>query len=242
MSPLLRLIGRGAAAGAVAGALSVVVSFLLGEPYVSSAIALEQAGGGPGEEVFSRGTQLFGLVVVSLLIGVAIGILFGAVYAIVHRQDPDADPWRRAIRLAAAGFVGVSLIPFLRYPANPPAVGDPGTVDARTRLYLLAILVGLAAVTAAWQLHRALLARGAAEPLRQLAVVGIVLLGVAATFLLPGVDEPTAAPADLIWGFRVASLATLATLWFGLGAAFGLLGERASRAVDQPEPSEPVAG
>ncbi len=204
----------------------MVVSVLLGEPYVTQAIGLEQAGGEPGAEVFSRGTQLFGLVVVSLLIGVAVGILFGAVYAIVHRQDPDADSWRRAIRLAGAGFVGVSAIPFLRYPGNPPAVGDPGTVDARTRLYLVALLIGLAALTAAWQVHRRLAARAVGEPLRLLAAVGVVLIGLAATFLLPGVAGPTTAPAELIWGFRIASLATLATLWFGLGAAYGLLGER----------------
>jgi hypothetical protein len=159
----------------------------------------------------------------------------------VHRQDPVADPWRRAVRLAGAGFVGVSVIPFLRYPANPPAVGDPGTVDARTRLYLVAVLIGLVAVAAAWRLHRRLLGRGVAEPLRQLAVVGIVLLGLAATFLLPGVVEASDAPAELIWGFRMASLATLATLWFGLGAVFGLLGERATRALRRPASSEPDA-
>ncbi len=238
MSPLLRLIGRGAAAGAIAGALSTVLSLLLGEPFVQRAIALEEAADPGGAEVFSRGTQLFGLAAVSILIGLSIGVLYGAVYALVYRKDPDADPWHRAIWLAAAGFVGVSLIPFLRYPANPPAVGDPGTVDARTRMYLVAVLIGIAAVTAAWQLHTRLADRGVAPPLRQLATVAVVLVGAGVTFLLPGNPDAIEVPAELIWGFRIASLATIATLWFVLGAAFGLIGERAaSRQSPQAEHS-----
>jgi hypothetical protein len=244
MSPLLRLVGRGAVAGAIAGALSTVLSLLLGEPFVARAIALEEAAAtGPSTEVFSRGTQLFGLAAVSILIGLSIGVLFGVVYALVHRADPDAEPWPRSIRLATAGFVGVSLIPFLRYPANPPAVGDPGTVDARTRLYLAAVLVGIATVTAAWQLHTRLARRGVAPSLCQIATVIVVLIGLGLTFLLPGNPDPLDAPADLIWGFRIASLATIATLWFGLGAAFGLIGERvAARQAPRSETAGSATG
>jgi predicted cobalt transporter CbtA len=243
MSPLLRLIGRGALAGAIGGALAVLPSLLLGEPFVNQAIAIEEAAAAAepaAAEVFSRGTQLFGLIVVSVLIGVAIGILYGVVYALVHRADPEAEPWARALQLAVAGFVGVSLIPFLRYPANPPAVGDPGTVDVRTRLYLAAILIGLATVAAAWQVHRRLVDRGVSVPVRQLAVVLVVLLGLGATFLLPGDGGEITVPAELIWGFRMASLATVATMWFGLGAAFGLIGERAATRARNREAQRPL--
>ena len=234
MNPLLRLLGRGAIAGAVAGLLSAVVSFLLGEPSVRRAIEWEEAaaraaGDAEHAEVFSRATQQGALFLVSMLTGLALGILFALVYALRHPRDPDADSWRRAILLAVAGLVGIALIPFLRYPANPPAVGDPATVDARTTAYLASILIGVVAVTAAAQLHRQLANRGVRPPLRQLAALGVVLVGLAATWLLPGSTDVSEAPADLIWNFRLASIAALLVLWLGLGAVFGLLGERAER-------------
>lgn len=234
MSTLLRLVGRGAVAGVLAGLLSAVVSFLLGEPSVRRAIALEEAAGhaaGRAEhaEVFSRTTQQGALFLVSMLTGLALGILFALVYALWQQRDPDADLWRRAILLAVAGLVGIALIPFLRYPANPPAVGDPATVDARTTAYLASILIGVVAVTAAVQVHRQLANRGVRPPLRQPAALGVVVVGLAATWLLPDNTDVIEVPADLIWNFRLASIATLLVLWLGLGATFGFLGERAER-------------
>lgn len=236
----MRMTGRGAVAGLAGGLLSAGVALVVGEPWVDRAIALEEAAahaaGGVDEhaEVFSRAAQQGGLVVTALLAGLAIGAIFGIVHAVWHRADPDADPWRRGMRLALMGFVGVALIPFLRYPANPPAVGDPATVDARTTAYLLAILVGLLTVTAAWQAFARLGERGAALSTRRLAATAVLVAGLAATGLLPADTDPVDAPADLIWAFRVAALATLATLWLGLGAAFGLLGERAERHTAEP--------
>lgn len=245
MSPLLRVMGRGAVAGALAGLLSAVVSFVLGEPSVRRAIALEEAaahaaGKHEHAEVFSRAAQQGALFVVSILAGLAIGILFGLVYGLVYRQDPDADSWRRATGLAAAVMVGVAVIPFVRYPANPPAVGDPGTVDARTTAYLAAILVGIAAVVAAGQLSGWLAGRGVRVSLRQLAMLAVVVIGLAATWLLPNNPDTVAAPADLIWDFRLASLTALAVLWLSLGATFGLLGERAERSIASETSSAPV--
>ncbi len=234
MSPLLRLLGRGAVAGVLAGLLSAVVSFLLGEPLVRRAIALEEAaahGAGDVEhaEVFSRATQQGALFLVSMLTGLALGVLFALVYALWQQRDPDGDSWRRAIQLAVAGLVGIALIPFLRYPANPPAVGDPASVDNRTAAYLGSVLIGVVAVTAAVRVHRWLTERGVRPPPRQLASLGLVLMGLAATWLLPDNIDVSEVPADLIWNFRLASIATLVVLWLGLGAIFGLLGERAER-------------
>ncbi len=247
MSPLLRLLGRGAVAGAIAGLLSAVVSFLLGEPSVRRAIELEEAaahaaGDAEHAEVFSRTTQQGALFLVSMLTGLALGILFALVYALRQQRDPDADAWRRSLLLAVAGLVGIALIPFLRYPANPPAVGDPATVDARTTAHLASILIGLVAVTAAVQLHRRLTEGGVRPPLRQLATLGVVVVGLAATWLLPDSTDVIEVPADLIWNFRLASIATLLVLWLGLGAIFGLLSERAERGVASEDRATPAPG
>jgi hypothetical protein len=95
------------------------------------------------------------------------------------------------------------------------------------------VLIGLAAIVAARQVHDRLAGRGSAPPVQHLATLAALLAGLAATWLLPPGSEPDDIPVDLIWDFRLASLTALAVLWFGLGAAFGLLGERAARNTDR---------
>jgi hypothetical protein len=64
------------------------------------------------------------------------------------------------------GFVSLFLVPFLKYPANPPSVGDPGTVTRRTMLYLLLVGWSVVGMWAAWRLHRELVTRGVADYVR----------------------------------------------------------------------------
>ncbi|MFD8352472.1 CbtA family protein [Streptomyces coelicoflavus] len=244
MTSLLSLLGRGALAGAASGLVSGGFSWLLAEPVLDKAVRLEAAreeasgSGSAAAEVFSRSTQHTGLLVAAVLTGAAIGVLFAVVYAILHRSDPDAAPWRRSLTLAGAGFTGLWLLPFLRYPANPPGVGDPGTLDTRTNAWLAAIAIGVIAVVLAWCVHGWLAEQGRSAPLRQLAVVAIVLAALASLFALPNPDAVTA-PATLVWDFRVLSAASMGLLWAGLAVGFGLLGVRASRA--RTEASLPAA-
>jgi hypothetical protein len=155
------------------------------------------------------------------------------------------------VRLATAGFVALSLLPFLRYPANPPGAGDPSTIDLRTRLWLASLAVGVATLAAAWRVGTWLTARSAVEPVRHVAVLVTVLAGLGAMFLLPADPDAIDVPAGLLWTFRLCSLTTTAVLWFGLGAVFGLLALRAARAAGPalaalpaatagPAPSAPV--
>jgi hypothetical protein len=235
VTSLLPLIGRGALAGALAGAISGAVSFALAEPSIDRAVALEaardEAAGEHAMEVFTRPTQHIGLVVAAVVTGLAIGVIFAVVYAWLHRRDPDHGSWYRSLGLAGAGFVAVTLLPFLRYPANPPGTGDPSTLDARTRAWLLAIIIGLATLAAAVQAYTWLTRRGVGVPARQLAAVGVVVAGLAVLWLLPDNHDPVDVPANLMWTFRLWSLAASAMLWGGLGIGFGLAGERAARRV-----------
>ncbi|MFF6829827.1 CbtA family protein [Streptomyces longwoodensis] len=248
MTSLLSLLGRGALAGGAAGLVSGGFSYAFAEPVLDRAVRLEaareKAQGVSAAEVFSRSTQHVGLLASTVVTGAAIGVLFAVVYAILHRRDPDSAPWQRSLTLAGAGFTGIWLLPFLRYPANPPGVGDPGTLGFRVNAWLAAIGIGLIAVVLAWRLHAWMAQRQYSAPVRQLTVAAVVVAALASLFALPGNPDAVSAPATLVWDFRLLSAASMGLLWAGLGAGFGLLGVRAARAgirAGVPVPAVPAA-
>ena len=233
---LLRSLRNGAAAGAVAGLLTGAFGYLLAEPAIDRSVQLETAReaavqtrqGAPGltvehhAEVFSRGTQHLGLVVAAVATGIALGVLFGVLHALLHRDRSDHNPWRSSLWLAASAFFAVYLVPFVRYPANPPGVGDPNTIDTRTRAYLAALAVGILGVIAAARLASDVRER-LSEPLRHLAVTGILLATIGLTFVLPANTDPLDVPAGLLWEFRLLAFASSVLLWGALGITYGLL-------------------
>jgi hypothetical protein len=231
------MLGRGAAAGGMAGLLTGGFSYLLAEPVMDRAVRLEAArhaneGHPHPAEVFTRTEQHLGLVLAAAATGVALGVLFAVVYAALHRHDIDDRPWERSLWLAGAALTGVWLLPFLRYPANPPGVGDEASVGLRTASWLGAMAIGVAAVVVAWRLYAQL--HRASTPLRQGAAAGVVVAGFAVLFLLPDNPDSVDVPAGLLWEFRMWSAGTSVLLWAGLGVAFGALGLRASTAARPP--------
>src|SRR4051794_29994344 len=115
---------------------------------------LDKAAGLPvaedGEETFSRGLQgSIGVGVGLVAFGVALGGLFAVAYVLLVRRVRAVSPRALALLLAGGGFLGVFLVPFLKYPANPPAVGHDETIGARTLLYLAMVVVSVAALAAA---------------------------------------------------------------------------------------------
>lgn len=228
---MLTSLRRGLIAGAIGGLLAGAFGYLLAEPLMDHAVDLESARqksmGEHTVETFSRTTQHLGFLGATLAVGLALGVLLAVVHRLV-RQDGE-DPWGAAIRLGAAGFFALSLVPFLRYPANPPGVGDSATIDSRSQLWTVTLVIGLVGAATAGLLARQLSTKGVRRSLRQLVVVAVLAAAVALTFVLPGNTDPITAPVTLIWEFRLLSLATLVLLWGGLSATYGLLGERASR-------------
>lgn len=256
MNSPLPLLRRGLAAGALAGATAGVFALLLAEPLMDRAVRLEEERGATAEahghthgaadaagavehhaDLFTRDTQHLGLVVTSVVAGLAIGVFFAVAHTLVHRGGPDERPWPRALALAAAGFTGVVLLPFLRYPANPPGVGDAGTVGERTGYWLAAVAIGVLGMVLAHQVHKRLTGRG--TPVRQTAVALTVAAVLAVLFALPGNPDPVEVPATLLWDFRVLSLGSQVLLWAVLGAAFGGLGVRARRRAEVSAGQEP---
>ncbi|MEV3924482.1 CbtA family protein [Actinomadura coerulea] len=181
-----------------------------------------------GEEV-SRGTQKAGLFLATGLYGLAVGGVFALAFAALRgRVGPRSDA---ALALAAAGtaFAAVIVVPFLKYPANPPAVGDPETINTRTLLYLAMIGVGLLSTAIAVTTARGV--PGGPWARRPAAVLAFVVPVAVASLLLPAVDEvPDGFPATLLWQFRITSLGTQLVFWASFGTLFGWFCDRAARA------------
>jgi predicted cobalt transporter CbtA len=138
--------------------------------------------------------------------------------------------------VGAAAFTAVVLVPFLKYPPNPPGVGNPDTIDRRTTLFFLMMLIAVLAAVAAVGLGRQLSARLGGWN-AGLAAVGLFTAVVVAAFVaLPFVDEiPDGFPADLLWNFRLSSLGTQVTMWTALGLGFATFAQR----IVEPAPSIP---
>ena len=232
---------RGLAAGLLAGLLAGLFAYFVGEPFLDRAIAFEEVSAGAHghhgdghhaeeEGVFSRGIQKVGLFFATGLFGVTVGGIFGIAYAYFRGRLSSGSEWNRSLSLAGALFAGAFLVPYVKYPANPPTVGDPATIGSRTAAYFTMVALSLLVVLAAWHAARTLREREISTPVRQVAVGLGVVAAVGALFLvLPAAPDPGEFPSGLLWNFRLSSLGTQLVFWTGLGVAFGLLGERASR-------------
>ncbi len=217
---------RGLLAGLLAGLATFLVANLVGEPHVEAAIALEDAGvvasadSSGVDEVFevSRGNQrTWGLLTGSLAVGVALGGLVALVAAGTLGRLGRLLPSQSTALIALIGFVAAALVPFLKYPATPPAVGSGDTIGDRTALYFGFLAVSLLA---------AVLATYAAVRLRdRIGTNGGVVAGIAAYLLVvlvagqvfATINEVGDFPADTLWFFRRSSLFTLATMWGVIG-------------------------
>ncbi len=216
---------RGVLAGLFAGVLAGVFAYFFGEPAIDRALMLEQDTGA-FNEVVSRPVQKSGLVVATALYGAAIGLIFAFVFSWFRERMGAGRDWGRSLRLSGALFAGFFLLPFLKYPSDPPGTGDPANLGYRTTAYLLAVVLCLLALLIAWNVSRFLRSRNVSVPIRQAAVgAGLVLSLVGLFLLLPPATDVGEFPGGVLWDFRLATLATQAILWGGLGIIFGLLCE-----------------
>jgi predicted cobalt transporter CbtA len=245
------LLRRGLAAGAAAGLAAAIVLYLAVEPVIRRALVIEEARGAEpadghshahaaeeAEPLVSRTMQVIGGMGTAIVIGCLFGIAFAVVFARTRHRLPAATDHGRALVLAGLGFLAFVLLPALKIPSNPPAVGDPDTVNRRTLIWVLTILVSVAIVLAVFALDQALAGRGLSGATRStLDVLAFALCAAALLALLPGTPDkiPGDVPAALIWDFRLASLAQLGAMWATLGLVFGLLVTPRVRAAREAE-------
>jgi hypothetical protein len=236
------LVRRGLVVGAIAGLLAGLFAFVFGEPLVQDAIDIENAASAHAsltspplahisDWVVSRPEQRGGLFLATALYGIAAGGLFSIAFAALRGRGSQRTDWELATRLAGAIFVAVVLVPFIKYPANPPAVGDSNTIGDRTAYYLILLLGSALAMLAAARVMWSMRPQSPpwARPLAGAGTFIVVAGGLA--LALPGIQEvPADFPAPLIWEFRLSALGTQAVLWAALGISFGIATTRAATA------------
>jgi predicted cobalt transporter CbtA len=233
------LLRYGALAGAAAGVSAALVLWLVVEPVIRRALAVEDARPSrmhSHEEVVTRAQQVVAGILTAGIVGVLFGVAFAVVFARARHRLPGGSDQGRVAVLAAIGYAVFVVLPAVTVPANPPSVGDPATVTRRTLFYVLTILAGALLAGLLFAADRWLQGRAGRAAARRAAVV---LLGVAAvTVLLLAMPAPDPVPGDvpaaLVWDFRMASLAQLAAMWGVLGLVFGLLVDREDAAVREP--------
>jgi Probable cobalt transporter subunit (CbtA) len=265
-------IARGLLAGAVGGLLAFVFSRIFAEPLIQQAIdyetgrdaaqaALDRAAGraveAAGPDLFSRTVQgNVGLGLGIVAFGVAMGALVAVVYVVLLGRSGGLRPRPLALLVAGAGFLVVYLVPFLKYPANPPAVGHPETITTRGTLYLVVLAAALVLLIVAVALTRRLHDRlGSWNAVLVGGAVYVVAVGLVMA-LLPQLGELSVNvaeyghhatetplplrdasgrivypgfPADVLAGFRLYSVLAQAILWGALGLVFAPLADRLLR-------------
>jgi hypothetical protein len=227
------LLVRGMLAGLAAGVLAFAFAYAFGEPQVQAAIDVGEhlarvAGEPAASEVVARGVQrTLGLLTGLVAMGIALGGLFALVFAWAYGRVGPFGARTTAALLALGAFVTVTLVPFTKYPANPPAAGNPETIDRRTVVYVAMIAIALLALVAAARVRRALVDRLGSWDAGIAAGAAFVAVVAVGQVILPAVHEvPAGFPADVLWRFRVASLGINLVLWAAIGLGFGALAER----------------
>lgn len=227
--PVGRILRAGAVAGLAAGVAGASALWLLVEPKLQQAIALEEGAegvtqfGGADEhavEVIGRGPQVVTGLIVIVVVGLLVGLIFGVVYSWTHDRLPGADHFGKSLVLAGLSFLVVALGPALALPANPPGVGEAGTVTGRSQAYLFVLGFLVILVVGCFAVVRgrgSVAARGTAAV--ALVVAGVIVIMVAVSDTRDGIPEGF--PAGLLWDFRVASFAQHAIMWLTTGVVFG---------------------
>ncbi len=237
-----QIIGRGLLAGVLGGVVAFVFARAFVEPVIDRAIAFEEAaaaehgGHEHGAELFTRGVQAnIGMGFGVLAFSVAMGALFAVAYCVAYGRIGNLSPRLLSVQLAGGMLLSLYVIPFLKYPPNPPAVSLDETIRQRTLLYLMMVVLSAAVLVAAVWLGRQLVDRFGAWSATLLALSAYVVAITTVMLVLPTIDEtPANFPADDLYEFRLYSLGTQVVMWATIGLVFAsmvarLLGERSGR-------------
>jgi len=216
--------------GAVAGTILALLNLGLVEPYIDKAIALEtQKKVSSGENVNMaklvdyRAWQKGGAIAAGAVYGIALSALFGIVFAYARYSLPGSNNKSKAIFLAGLLWFVIYMIVAIKYPANPPAVGDPNTIYYRESLYVAYMAVSGFTVLALALLWNRLKDNKSKKIILPL-IYAAIMIGAYVGF--PPNPDKIGISMDLIQTFRIWTAITIGIFWGVLAIIFGSLWDR----------------
>ncbi|PJC50422.1 MAG: hypothetical protein CO032_04875 [Nitrosopumilales archaeon CG_4_9_14_0_2_um_filter_34_16] len=227
--------------GALAGTIHGIANLAIVEPYLDQAIGIENQNlFASGEEEDTprfwveydayRDWQKGGQVLAGAILGTSIGALFGIVYALSRHVLPQGNDLKKTFTLAGVMWLTLFFIPFLKYPANPPTVGDPETVVLRAILYLSFIAISGFGTVGFYQIYKRL-----RQNTKILAFAGYAaFIGTVFVLMPPNPDE-ISAPMDLVNGFRVMSVVAVSVFWVSIAMILGGLWHKFRPDAENPD-------
>ena len=218
--------------GASAGLIHGTVNFILVEPYLDQAIGLENQNlFESGEEENTpefwveyegyRNWQKSGQILAGVILGTSIGALFGIVFALSRNSLPGKNNVKKAVILAGIMWFTLYFIPFLKYPANPPTVGDGETVVLRAILYLSFIAISGFGAYGFYKLSKKF-----KNNQKIISFAGYAVFIITIFFLMPENPDEITAPMSLVNDFRMMSAFGVTSFWIAVGLILGLLWNR----------------
>ena len=212
--------------GCFAGLIHGGLNLVLVEPYLDQAISIENQtlfATGEEEDTTSfwveynsyRVWQKGGQVLAGAILGTSIAALVGIVFLFVRKSLPEGNNVKKMLILSGLMWFTIFVIPFLKYPANPPTVGDAETVVMRGILFLSFIAISGLGAIAFYQVYKKI------QNKKFLAFVGYATFISVAFFLLPGNPDEITAPMELVEGFRGASFVAVSVYWLTLALILG---------------------
>ena len=214
--------------GAIAGFVHGTINFALVEPYLDQAIGLENESlfaSGDAEDTLEfwaeyesyRIWQKSGQVLAGVILGLAMGSLFGIVYALSRNSLPGKTDVTKSVILAGIMWLTIYIIPFLKYPANPPTVGDGETVMLRAILYVSFIVLSGIGVVIFYKLSRKLQSNK-----KYFGLIGYIVFISVIFFVMPENPDEVNAPINLVNEFRLMSVLGVSSFWLSVGIILGL--------------------
>jgi len=219
-------------AGCFAGTIHGLVNLAIVEPYLDEAIGIENQNlFASGEEEDTpqfraeyesyRLWQKGGQVLAGAILGTSVGALFGIVFAYARKVLPGDHHIKKALVLSGIMWLTIYIIPFLKYPANPPTVGDTETVVLRGVLYLSFIAISGFGVVGFYQLYKRL-----QKGKKIVAFIGYASFISVMFIVMPDNPDEISAPMELVNGFRIMSIFAVSTFWISIGIILGAFWEK----------------
>ena len=227
---VITVLVSGSFAGLIYGGLNLVIV----EPFLDDATNIENQNlFASGEESDTtefwveynsyRSWQKGGQILASTILGASLGSLFGIVFAYSRKSLPSDNNIRKTIVLAGIMWFVLFVIPFLKYPANPPTVGETETVVLRGILYLSFIAISGFSALGFYQLYKRLEANK-----KIIAIIGYGIFITSVFFLMPDNPDKITVSTELVDGFRIFTFFTTSIFWLSLALILGAFWQKLS--------------